>query len=66
MCVFCTAIPATATIGVTVDAKRRKDIREAIHRGEVPKKDLPIKTITAVAVGTLIVASVATHTYLYK
>ena len=66
MCVFCTAIPATAAIGVSVDVKRRKENHDLINKGEEPKKELPIKTITAVAVGTMIVASVATHYYLYK
>ncbi len=66
MCVFCTAIPATAALGVSIDVKRRKENRELIQQGEEPKKELPIKTITAVAVGTMVVASVATHYYLYK
>lgn len=64
MCVFCTAIPATAAVGVTLDTKRRNQNKEAIRNGEQPKKDLPIKTITAVTVGTMVVASVITHRFI--
>lgn len=66
MCMFCTAIPATATMGIALNAKQNREVKEARTRGEEPKKEIPIMPLTALAVGSLITASVVTHTFLYK
>ena len=66
MCMFCTAIPATATAGIALNAKQKRATKEAIELGETPKKELPIMPLTALAIGTIVVASMTTHTLLYK
>lgn len=66
MCMFCTAIPATATVGIALEAKKKREIKEARERGEAPKKEIPIMPLTALAVGTLVAASVTMHSLLYK
>ena len=53
MCVICAAIPATAAIGVKLNA-------EQIHREESHR--LPISKITAAAIGLLMIASAIYHT----
>lgn len=66
MCMFCTAIPATATAGIALNAKQKRATREALEDGETPKKELPIVPLTVLALGSLAAASVAVHTFLYK
>ena len=66
MCMFCTAIPATATVGIALEAKQKREIKEARERGEEPKKEIPIKSLTVLAVGSLVAASVASHSLLNK
>ncbi len=66
MCMFCTAIPATATAGIALNAKQKRTTREALENGASPQKELPIVLLTGLAVGSLVAASVATHTFLYK
>jgi len=66
MCMFCTAIPATATVGIALEAKQKREIKEAQERGEEPKKEIPIKSLTVLAVGSLVAASVASHSLLNK
>ena len=66
MCIFCTAIPATATVGIALNAKQNREAKESRGRGENPKKEIPIMPLTALAVGSLVAASVATHSFLYK
>jgi len=63
---FCTAIPATATIGIALEAKQKRENKEALERGEENKKRIPIKPLTVIAIGSLVAASVATHNFLYK
>ncbi len=66
MCMFCTAIPATATVGIALEAKQKRETRESLERGDTPKKEFPIKPLTVIAIGSLVAASVATHNFLYK
>ena len=66
MCMICTAIPATATAGIALNAKQKREIREALEKGEPPKNNIPIMPLTAIAVGSLVAVSIVTHNFLYK
>lgn len=66
MCMFCTAIPAAATAGIALNAKQKRVKKNALEIGATPKKELPVMPLTALAIGTIVVASVTTHTLLYK
>jgi hypothetical protein len=53
MCVMCAAIPAAAAIGAKLSA-------DQIHKEE--SRRLPVPKITALALGTLMIASAIYHT----
>lgn len=53
MCIFCAAIPATAAVGVKLNAGQLH--KEESHR-------LPILKTTAILIGMLMVASTLYHT----
>ena len=53
MCVICAAIPATAAIGVKLNA-------DQIHKEE--SRRLPVSKITAGVIGLLMIASAIYHT----
>ncbi|MGA2111809.1 MAG: hypothetical protein ABSG98_06635 [Anaerolineales bacterium] len=65
MCVFCAAIPATATLGTNLNTKQNKARRDAAARGEEPASAKPILKITLVAVVLLGACSVVYHTLLF-
>jgi hypothetical protein len=66
MCAFCAAIPATLAVGANLNAKQIRERREAEANGEtLPKtKQVPVTKVTAIAVGTLVLASVVYHSRL--
>ena len=53
MCMFCAAVPATAAIGAKLNADQLQ--KEEAHR-------LPIRKITALAIGLLLAGSGSYHT----
>lgn len=53
MCMICAAIPAAAAVGAKLNA-------DQLHKEEAHR--LPVPKITAVVLGSLVVASVIYHT----
>ena len=53
MCIFCAAIPAAAAVGAKLNA-------DQIHKEESHR--LPVPKITALVVGTMVIASAVYHT----
>jgi len=53
MCVFCAAIPATAALGVKLNA-------DQLHKAE--SRRLPIFRLTGLLIGCLVAASAIYHT----
>lgn len=66
MCMFCTAIPAAATAGIALNAKQKREKKEALAEGKSYKREMPIKSLTFIAVGSLVAASVLSHKILYS
>ena len=66
MCMFCTVIPATATVGIALNAKQKREVKEDLEKGKMLKKEIPIVPLTFIAIGSLVTISVATHSFLYK
>ena len=63
MCVFCAAIPMTASLGIAAKARRSEKFRQAQALGEpLPKLALPVEKLTIAAVGGLVVSAVVYHT----
>jgi hypothetical protein len=63
MCMFCAAIPATLAVGAKIHSQQRQEEQRAkagIERADAGK--LPIKAMTAIAVTSLVVASLVYHT----
>ncbi len=62
MCVFCASVPAVLALGTAAHAKQRQAGREAVARGEAPKKPrLPALKLTGVVVAGILVGSVVYH-----
>ena len=57
MCMFCTAIPATAAVGAKLNA-------DQLHKEE--SRRLPIPRITAIVMGFLAIGSVVYHMLLWR
>jgi len=65
MCVFCSAIPAAMTLGVSAKAKQNQKIKLAEMCGESrPQAVVPIGRVTTLVVSGLVVCSVIYHTHL--
>ena len=62
MCVFCTAIPTAAIVGIAQTAKQKAEKDAALLEGLEPPKRLPAGPLTAVVVAGLMVGSVIYHT----
>ncbi len=63
MCVFCAAIPVTASLGARARSQQMRAVRLAEERGEKPpRRVVPVAPLTAAAVSGLVVASVIYHT----
>jgi hypothetical protein len=64
MCVFCSAIPAAMTLGISAKAKQNQKIKLAEMRGEPrPRTVVPTGKITTLVVSGLVVCSVIYHTH---
>jgi hypothetical protein len=65
MCVFCAAIPATLAVGARLNAKQNESQKIAKSQG-LPghRKQIPVRTLTMVAVTGLAVSSVIYHSHL--
>jgi hypothetical protein len=65
MCIFCAAIPASMAVGASVNARQKREKKEAEEMGKpAPKPVIPAGPATAVVVGLLVVGSVTIHTRL--
>jgi hypothetical protein len=58
---FCAAIPAAAATGAAMNSRQNRRRRETEAAGETPKKEIPIKLITLMALGALLAGSIVTH-----
>jgi hypothetical protein len=64
MCVICAAVPAVATLGTATDGEQRKRQKELEARGEkIARRQYPIRTLTALAMLVLFLASAFYHTH---
>ena len=62
MCMFCAAIPMSASVGAALTGKQKAKRLEAQARGEsLPQESMPIGKLTLVVAGGLIVCSAAYH-----
>jgi len=62
MCLFCAAIPATAAIGVNLNAKQKATRQAAENEGVEPPAEKPIMKATAGIIFLLTVGSLVSHT----
>ncbi len=62
MCVFCAAIPMSASVGVTLARKQKARLREAKATDEEQQQsELPVGKITVVVTGSLVLCSAVYH-----
>jgi hypothetical protein len=62
MCMFCAAIPMSASVGVTLARKQKARLREVNTSDEKPlQTEAPIGRITFVVTGSLVVCSAVYH-----
>ncbi len=61
MCMFCAAMPATIAVGANLQAKQRREQREAEARGQEARRQIPVMTWMAVVLVTLALASALYH-----
>jgi plastocyanin domain-containing protein len=61
MCAFCASVPVVAALGVSMQAKQRARQASSAQAGQGRPVELPIKQITLVTVGALVVGSAITH-----
>ena len=62
MCMFCAAIPMSASIGAAVMGQQKEKRRQAEAHGEpLPPNALPVGKVTLVVTGGLIVCSAVYH-----
>ncbi len=61
MCMFCAAIPATIAVGANLQAKQRREQREAEERGQEPKRQVPAMAWTGFVLVALAFVSVLYH-----
>jgi hypothetical protein len=57
MCIFCSAIPATAAIGVKLNADQQQ---KGVYHG------VPISRITLITIGLLTITSIIYHTVIWR
>ena len=63
MCVFCAAIPLTASVGMHLSARQKAARQAAVERGDrLPQPLLPAGKATTLAVAGLLVGSMVYHT----
>jgi hypothetical protein len=62
MCMFCAAIPMSASVGTVLARKQRRCFLEAQAKGQISAYDkLPIRNLTLATTGGLIVCSAIYH-----
>ena len=62
MCMFCAAIPMSATVGVTLARKQKVRLREAKATVNKPlQQEMPVGKITFVVTGSLVICSAVYH-----
>ncbi len=62
MCMFCAAIPMSATVGVTLARKQEVRLREAKASTNKPlQTEVPVGKITFVVTGSLVICSAVYH-----
>jgi hypothetical protein len=62
MCMFCAAVPAIATAGISINNKQKERERAAIARGETPRRPRLVAALaTYLAIVAVLIASVAYH-----
>jgi len=61
MCIFCAAIPLTASVGAHLNAKQKAGRKMAEEKGNHPVGEKPIVKVTVGAVILLTVCSVVYH-----
>jgi hypothetical protein len=62
MCMFCAAIPMSASVGTALARKQTQRFIEAQANGQTPAKQrLPMRNVTLAVTGGLIVCSAVYH-----
>jgi hypothetical protein len=65
MCVFCAAVPAVAALGTAADGEQRKHQKGSqVHASATPRRQYPIRMLTALAMLVLFLGSAFYHTHL--
>ena len=66
MCVFCMAAPATLAVGANLNAKQLSERHDAEKRGEISskKKKCPVRKISFIVAGVLMIAAAVYHSQL--
>lgn len=64
MCMFCAAMPVTIAAGASLQAKQRRERREAEERGQQPKRQAPAMALTGIALAVLAFISAFYHSQL--
>lgn len=67
MCIFCAAIPMTASIGTAVTVKYEESRREALREGlQIPQTLVSPKKATYLIVTGLVIGSVVYHIIVFS
>ena len=61
MCVLCTAIPASFSLGAVAEAKQNEARREALANGETPPRRRPYWAVSLGAVVVVVTVSALYH-----
>lgn len=62
MCIFCAAVPLSASVGVAIAGKQRQQQLRAYENGkELPLAKFPTRRATVVITGSLLVCSAVYH-----
>ncbi len=62
MCMFCAAIPMSASVGIALAGKQKKRLRQAgPSTTKPPRAEVPIARITVAVTGGLVVCAVVYH-----
>ena len=65
MCLFCAAVPVTASVGIAAQAKWKEKCKAAELRGEpLPKFRVPLDKVTGGLVVGLVITAAVYHTTL--
>jgi hypothetical protein len=61
MCMFCAAIPMSASIGAAVIGKQKAKRVEAQSRGQAPQNAIPVGKVVLAVTGGLVICSAVYH-----